>query len=117
MTDSKWATPAKVAAVYALSSILIGPAIGSERLVGGSCCGDGDTHDVRLFEWDELQQFVRLTAIPLMVVGIGIAAWLFAARAQLSRTTLIVYIASTVLMICGYAFVVLVSELTAVPNC
>ena len=121
MTDTKWAMPAKVAAVYALSSIVIGPAICSERLLNGRWGDDWRRHgpllSIRLFEWDELQQLVRLTTIPLMIVGIGIAAWLVAGRAQLSRTTLIVCIASTVLMISGYAFVLLVSELHPLPDC
>lgn len=118
MTDSKWATPAKVAAVYALSSTMIGPAIGSERLLNGRCGDYWYVRDsIRLFRWDELQQFVRLTTIPLMIVGIGIAVWLVAARAQLSRTTLIVCIASTVLMIGGYAFVLHVSDVTALQSC
>ena len=113
MTDTKWVAPVKVATVYALSSIVIGPAIGSERLEGGlGVCGRRG-----LFEWDELQDFVRLTTIPLTIVGIGIAAWLIAARAQLSRTTLIACFGSTVLMICGYAFVLRVSEVTELHSC
>ncbi|MCE5291046.1 MAG: hypothetical protein LLG14_17680 [Nocardiaceae bacterium] len=119
MTQMKWATPVKVAAVYTLASIVIGPAIGSERLLNGRCGGDwlGYSLIPEPFRWDELQQFVRLTTVPLMIVGIGIAAWLVAARVQLSRTTLIVCIASTVLTICGYAFVLFVSESTAVHGC
>jgi hypothetical protein len=110
----KCVAPVRVAAVYALSSIVIGPAIGSERLRTNLC---GGAWLGRPFEWDELQQFVQLTTIPLMIVGIGIAAWLVAARARLSRTTLIVFIPSTLLMICGYAFVLVVSEVTELQSC
>lgn len=116
----KWVTPVKVAAAYALSSIVLGPAIASEQLQAGRCGGDchsGGGLGSRLFAWDQLQQFVQFTTIPLMIVGIGIAAWLVAARAKLSRTTLIACFASTVLMICGYAFVLRVSESTPLLGC